>query len=168
MKNTFHGFHLPLPDYQILEGYIAMIYTELTKKSLRIAYDAHEGQVDRIGLPYIFHPYHLATQMSDEASICAAFLHDVVEDTEITFDDLIEQGISAEIVEAVRLLTHDETVPYMDYIRNIRDSGNPVAIAVKLADLCHNSDPTRMGDEGEKTVARRERYRAAMEILTAG
>jgi (p)ppGpp synthase/HD superfamily hydrolase len=145
-----------------------MIYTELTKKSLRIAYDAHEGQVDRTGLPYIFHPYHLATQMSDEASICAAFLHDVVEDTEVTFDELIERGIPAEIVEAVRLLTHDESVPYMDYVRNIRDSGNPVAIAVKLADLRHNSDPARMGDEGEKTVARREKYRAAMEMLTSG
>jgi len=145
-----------------------MIYTELTKKALRIAYDAHEGQVDRTGLPYIFHPYHLATQMSDEASICAAFLHDVVEDTEITFDDLIERGIPAEIVEAVRLLTHDEAVPYMDYVRNIRDSGNPVAIAVKLADLRHNSDPARMGDEGEKTVARREKYRAAMEMLLGG
>jgi len=56
-------------------------------------------------------------------------------------------------------------VPYMDYVRNIRDSGNPVAIGVKLADLRHNSDPARMGDEGERTVERRARYRAAMEML---
>jgi len=145
-----------------------MIYTDLTKKSLRIAYDAHEGQVDKTGLPYIFHPYHLAEQMSDEASICAAFLHDVVEDTAITFEDLIERGIPVEIVEAVRLLTHDEAVPYMDYVRNIRDSGNRVAIAVKLADLRHNSDPARRtGESGEETAARLARYRAAIEMLTA-
>jgi len=146
-----------------------MIYTDLTKKALLIAYDAHKDQVDRTGLPYIFHPYHLAEQMSDEASICAAFLHDVVEDTEITFEDLIEAGIPAEIVEAVRLLTHDDAVPYMDYVRNIKDSGNRVAIAVKLADLRHNSDPARRaGESGEEVAARLARYRAATELLTAG
>jgi len=143
-----------------------MIYTDLTKKALRIAWDAHRDQVDRTGLPYIFHPYHLAEQMPDEASICAAFLHDVVEDTEITFKDLIELGIPEEIVEAVRLLTHDEAVPYMDYVRNIRDSGNRTAVAVKLADLRHNSDPARRtGESGEEVAARLARYRAAIEML---
>jgi (p)ppGpp synthase/HD superfamily hydrolase len=142
-----------------------MIYTELTIKAMRIAFDAHNGQVDRIGVPYVFHPYHLAEQMTDETSVCAALLHDVVEDTEMTFEDLAERGITPEIIEAVRLLTHDEAVPYMDYVRNIRDSGNRAALAVKLADLRHNSDRSRMGEAGLKTVERRDRYLAALEML---
>jgi len=144
-----------------------MIYTDLTIKAMRIAFDAHKEQVDRIGVPYIFHPYHLAEQMTDEVSVCAALLHDVVEDTEITFDDLGRQGIPHEVIEAVRLLTHDDSVPYMDYVRNIKESGNPAAIAVKLADLRHNSDPTRMVGKNPdvKAAERRERYLAAQKLL---
>lgn len=65
-----------------------MIYTTLTNKALRLAYAAHHGQTDKSGQPYIFHPYHLAEQMTDEVSICVALLHDVVEDTDLTFADL--------------------------------------------------------------------------------
>ena len=67
-----------------------MIYTELTNKALRIAYDAHHGQVDSNGIPYIFHPLHLAEQMEDEISCCCAILHDVVEDTSVTMEELAE------------------------------------------------------------------------------
>ena len=70
-----------------------MIYTELTKKAMQVAFDAHKNQVDKSGLPYIYHPYHLAEQMTDEVSICVALLHDVVEDTSMTFDDLIANNI---------------------------------------------------------------------------
>lgn len=73
-----------------------MIYTEMTKKAMRIAFDAHKEQVDKTGLPYIFHPFHLAEQMTDEISVCAALLHDVVEDTELSFEALATQGISLE------------------------------------------------------------------------
>jgi (p)ppGpp synthase/HD superfamily hydrolase len=97
-----------------------MIYTEMCKKALRIAFDAHIGQVDRTGLPYVFHPFHLAEQMHDEVSVCAAFLHDVVEDTDVTFEDLAAQGMSEEVIDAMRLLTHDDDVLYMDYIRAIK------------------------------------------------
>ena len=62
-----------------------MIYTALTKKAMKVAYEAHHGQTDRSGTPYIFHPFHVAEQMDDELSVCTALLHDVVEDTEITF-----------------------------------------------------------------------------------
>ena len=68
-----------------------MLYTPLTCKAMKIAYDAHHGQVDKGGLPYIFHPYHLAESMEDEISCCAALLHDVVEDTHITMDELAAQ-----------------------------------------------------------------------------
>jgi (p)ppGpp synthase/HD superfamily hydrolase len=142
-----------------------MIYTEMTKKALRIAFDAHIGQVDRTGLPYIFHPFHLAEQMHDEVSVCAALLHDVVEDTDVTFEDLAARGISGEVIDAVRLLTHDDDVPYMDYVRAIKESGNAAAIAVKLADLAYNSDVSRLGGVGEKDFARLDKYKAAVNLL---
>ena len=64
-----------------------MIYTPLTNKAMRLAYDAHHGQADKSGLPYIFHPYHLAEQMTDEITVCAALLHDVVEDTSVNIEE---------------------------------------------------------------------------------
>ena len=85
-----------------------MIYTALTKKAMRIAFDAHKDQVDKAGLPYIFHPCHLAEQMEDEVSVCAALLHDVVEDSSMTFDDLAVQGIPTAVIDVLKLLTHDD------------------------------------------------------------
>ncbi|WP_350454911.1 GTP pyrophosphokinase [Slackia heliotrinireducens] len=141
-----------------------MLYTPLTELAMRIAYDAHHGQVDRAGLPYVFHPYHLAEQMDDEDSICVALLHDVVEDTDTTLDDLRDMGFPAQVVDALALLTHDPAVPYMDYVATIKT--NPLAAKVKLADLTHNSDLTRLlGEPGPKDLARREKYLAAMELL---
>lgn len=122
-----------------------MIHTEMTRRAARLAYDAHHGQLDDGGMPYVFHPFHLAERMPDEATTCAALLHDVVEHTDATFDDLA--GFPDEVVEAVRLLTHGEGVPYMDYVRGL--SGNRIARTVKLADLEHNSDMSRFrGAEG--------------------
>ena len=117
-----------------------MIYTELTKKAMSIAYNAHHGQVDKAGVPYVFHPLHLAESMEDEISCCAALLHDVVEDTDISLEELAKQ-FPAEVIEAVGLLTHTEDVDYFDYIRKIKT--NPIALKVKLADLAHNMDSTR-------------------------
>jgi len=143
-----------------------VIYTALTKKALRIAYDAHQGQVDKSGDPYIFHPFHLAEQMKDEPSTCVALLHDVVEDTNVTFADL-EAEFSPEIVDALRLLTHEDGVPYLDYVRAI--GANPIARAVKLADIAHNSDQTRFAgcdDASDETLERlRSKYAAALEVL---
>ena len=142
-----------------------MIYTPLTKKAMRIAYDAHHGQVDKGGDPYIFHPFHLAEQMQDETSTCVALLHDVVEDTDVTLEDL-QREFPHEVTEAVRLLTHAEGVPYLDYVAAI--AGNPVAKAVKLADLAHNSDETRMNTSGvteEKKAQLQDKYAKAKAIL---
>ena len=80
-----------------------MIYTALTNKAMKIAYSAHHGQTDKSGLPYIFHPYHLAEQMTDETSTCVALLHDVVEDTPLSLDDLAQKFPPA-VIEALRLL----------------------------------------------------------------
>jgi (p)ppGpp synthase/HD superfamily hydrolase len=132
---------------------------------MRIAYDAHHGQIDKAGTPYVFHPFHLAEQMTDEISTCVALLHDIVEDTGKTFDELAQGGIALEVIEILRLLTHDESVPYLDYVRQIKDSGNQAAIAVKLADLRHNSDLTRFDIVDGKARRRAEKYAAAIVLL---
>ena len=97
-----------------------MIYTELTKKAMKIAYDAHHGQLDKGGLPYVFHPWHLAEQMDDEISTIAALLHDVVEDTDWTLEQLEAEGFPPESMEALGLLTHPEGQPYMEYVAGLR------------------------------------------------
>ncbi|MBE5778166.1 MAG: HD domain-containing protein [Clostridiales bacterium] len=140
-----------------------MLYTALTKKAMKIAFDAHKDQTDKTGLPYIFHPFHLAEQMTDEATVCVALLHDVVEDTDITFDQLKMEGFPNEILQALKLLTHDQSVPYMDYVKEIKS--NPIAVKVKLADLTHNSDLTRMDVVDEWAVRRTEKYQKAIELL---
>ncbi len=93
-----------------------MIYTPLTYLAMRIAYDAHHGTMDRSGAPYIFHPYEVASRMDDELSTAVALLHDAVEDTGVTFEDLSAKGIPDEAIGPLRLLTHDPEVPYMTYI----------------------------------------------------
>lgn len=143
-----------------------MIYTELTNKAMRIAYDAHAGQLDKCGQPYIFHPFHVAEQMDDEASTCVALLHDVVEDSDVTLDDLVRE-FPSDVVEGVRLMTREPAVDYFDYVRAIK--GHPLAQKVKLADLAHNSDETRFaGCEDvtrEMLDKRHEKYARARAIL---
>ena len=143
-----------------------MIYTHLTNKALKIAYAAHHGQLDYNGIPYIFHPVHLAEQMEDEISCCVALLHDTVEDTDVTLDDLRAE-FPPEVTDAVALLTHEQGADYFDYVRRI--AANPIAAKVKLADLDHNSDQTRcIGSDltEEKLAYWREKYRKARAILT--
>ncbi|MBR1747379.1 MAG: HD domain-containing protein [Clostridia bacterium] len=132
-----------------------MIYTEMTQKAMKIAYEAHLGQYDKGGVPYIFHPTHLAEQMETEATATAALLHDVVEDTPLTIEDLRRAGISEEVLTAVELLTHKKDTDYFEYVRAIKK--NPVARAVKIADLRHNTDPTRLCDD-EHIRFKTERY----------
>lgn len=140
-----------------------MIYTENTKKALRICFDAHKDQVDKSGMPYVFHPFHLAEQMKTEETTIVALLHDVVEDSDYTLEDLKEFGFSGAVIDAVALMTHADDVEYMDYVRKIKD--NPIAKAVKLADLRHNSDLSRLDEVTEKALNRREKYLKAIELL---
>lgn len=141
-----------------------MIYTPMTRKAAAVAYDAHHGHIDDGGLPYIMHPLHLAEGMDDELSTCVALLHDVVEHTDVTFDDL-EGEFPPEVIRALRLLTHDERTDYMDYVRGIK--GDSLAVKVKLADLDHNSDRTRFEGTVPDDVVDSwiERYDAARRIL---
>ena len=140
-----------------------MIYTPLTKKALRISFDAHKNQVDKSGMPYVYHPFHLAEQMEDEYSVCVALLHDVVEDTDYTLTDLIEAGFPAPVTDAIALMTHDDAVPYMDYVKKLRN--DPIARAVKLADLRHNSDLSRLDVIDDRALERAEKYKEAIMLL---
>lgn len=142
-----------------------MIYTPLTNKAMKIAYAAHHGQLDYNGIPYIFHPIHLAETMDDEISCCVALLHDVAEDTHVTLEQLSRE-FPAEVIAVLKLLTHDDAVPYFDYVRAIK--GNPIAVKVKLADIAHNSDQTRcVGSDltEEKLAYWKAKYEKATKIL---
>ena len=140
-----------------------MIYTDLTKKALKLCFEAHKNQYDKSGMPYVFHPFHLAEQMTDELTTTVALLHDVVEDSDYTFEDLAGMGFTTQVLDALRLLTHADDVPYMDYVREIKK--NPIAAVVKMADLQHNSDLSRVDTVDEKVLARRGKYLAAMQLL---
>ena len=143
-----------------------MIYTALTNKALKIAYAAHDGQTDKAGMPYIFHPYHLAEPMDDEISVCVALLHDVAEDTAVTLESLAEK-FPQEVMEPLRLLTHKKGDDYLEYVKALKQ--NPTAKKVKLADLAHNADQSRFagipGISEEMLVYFRKKYAAAKAIL---
>ena len=143
-----------------------MVYTKLTVRAMQIAYQAHHGQVDKAGVPYVLHPVHLAEGMEDEVSACVALLHDVVEDTEWTFA-MLEAEFPPAVTDALRLLTHADEEPYMDYVRRIK--GNAVARRVKIADLKHNSDQTRFAGQPvseEKLAYFRVKYAEPLRYLT--
>ena len=139
-----------------------MINTQLTRKAMIIAYNAHMNQFDKAGVPYIYHPIHLAEQMETETECIVALLHDVVEDTDITFKDL-EKEFPKDSIEALKLLTHDKKVDYMEYIKAIKK--NDIAKKVKIADLIHNSDETRLENITLKDISRKEKYKKALDIL---
>ena len=106
--------------------------------ALRIATAAHAGQLDRDGYPAILHPLTVGLMGHTDEEKTAGSLHDVVEDTSVTFDNLIEEGIPIGVVNAIRLLTHGKESDYYDYIQGIIESGNPIALQVKYNDLKHN------------------------------
>lgn len=142
-----------------------MIYTELTKKALRISFNAHKDQVDKTGMPYVYHPFVVAEGVEDkgEYAVCVALLHDVVEDTDTTLDDLRAEGFPNEVVEAIGLLTHDDAVPYEQYLHPVK--ANPIAKAVKMSDLRHNMNLDRLDKVDDKALKRLAKYRNALDFL---
>ena len=140
-----------------------MIYTPMTKIALKLCFETHKDQVDKSGMPYVFHPFHLAEQMTDEETTIVALLHDVVEDSDRTLDDLKELGFSEKVLSAIELMTHADGVPYMEYVAKIKS--NPIAKEVKLADLKHNSDMSRLETVTPYDEARAEKYKKAIELL---
>ena len=114
------------------------VNNEQVELALAIALDAHKGQVDLDGKPAILHPLAVGMEGKNLTEMCVGFLHDVVEDSDYTFERLREMGVALKIIRTLQVLTHDKSVPYMDYIRSIEASGNEAALQVKLNDLRHN------------------------------
>lgn len=137
--------------------------TNYLEIAIRIAVNAHFGQLDKGGEPYIFHPLRLMGSVSTIEEKIVAVLHDVVEDSSYSFSDLEKSGIPEVCIDVLKLLTHDKDVPYMDYIKEI--ATNSIAKAVKLADLRDNSDLSRLKVITEKDKERLKKYQLAIEYL---
>ena len=135
------------------------------ERAIAIAAEAHADQKDRAGAPYILHPIRLMIQMDSENAMMAAVLHDVVENSVWTLDDLRKEGFSNEVLNAVDSLTHrdKEGEDYWDYIQ--RAKSDPIAIKVKLADLEDNLNPDRLNEVTEKDEKRFDSYHKAQEML---
>ena len=132
--------------------------------ALRIAVDAHNGQKDLDGNPVILHPITVGLAGNNREEIIGGFLHDVVEDTEFTFNDLLARGVDKTIVEALQLLTHTKDISYDEYVQRIATSGNSIAIHIKYNDLRHNLKRGRAGGHC-KIVAKHEKALAIIESL---
>ena len=140
-----------------------MIYTPMTNKAIKLMYEAHKNQLDKSGIPYVFHPWHVAESMTDEKRCIVALLHDVIEDTDITIDNLRQEGFPEDVIEAIDVLTHKEGVDYAEYIRNI--AHNPIAIDVKISDLLHNLDKSRLSDDLKTSKVKNELYQSSVNYL---
>jgi len=140
----------------------------MLEKAIALAANAHAGQKDKAGYPYILHPLRVMLNMTTESEMIAAVLHDIVEDTQITSEELRRQGFSEDILDAVRLLTKQDKdkQDYLSYIGQIRQ--NPIARKVKLADLEDNMNIRRLKDQdylNESDVARLKKYYQAWKIM---
>ena len=139
-----------------------MIYTKLTKRAMKIAYNAHMNQFDRAGVPYIYHPIHLAEQVDTEIECVVCLLHDVIEDSDISIDDL-EKEFPSEVIEAIKLLTRDKRETYIEYIRKIKSSD--LAVKIKILDIKHNLCEDRLDKIKIKDIVLKEKYKLALKIL---
>ena len=136
-----------------------------SEKAYKIAKKAHLGQVDKAGEDYIKHPEKVASFVKTDEEKAVAYLHDVIEDTELTLEDLYEYGFSKEILEAVDIITKKRGEDYQSYLNSVKK--NKLARAVKLADLRHNSDLTRFTEVTEKNIKRKEKYQKAIDFLNS-
>ena len=136
----------------------------LYQQALAIAEDAHKGQVDKAGVVYIQHPLYVASLVEGELAKTIALLHDVVEDSAWTLEDLRMEGLPEEVVQAVGILTKHRDESYEEYLMHVKQ--NPLARQVKLADLQHNSDLSRLTTVTEIDRKRAEKYRQAIAFLS--
>ena len=134
------------------------------EKAVQIAAQAHQGQRDKAGAPYLLHPLHMMMRMESEAAMMAAVLHDVVEDSEWTLDQLRAEGFSEEVLQAVECLTHRLGESYDEFVGRVQT--NAIARQVKLADLEDNMNIRRMAEITPKDLARLEKYHRAWRTLT--
>lgn len=135
----------------------------MLEKAILIATNAHKGQLDKGGSPYILHPLRLMFAMHNETEKICAVLHDVIEDTEITLDHLRNEGFSEEVLSALDALTRRSTETYDEFIRRIIK--NKIASNIKLADLRDNMDLSRISNPTQKDYERIEKYRKASNLI---
>ena len=140
-----------------------MIYTDMTKKAMKYMFEHHKNQFDKSGIPYVFHPFTVAYNLENEDECVVALLHDIVEDTKVTFEDLENEGFSTRVIDTLKLLTHKDEEDYFEYINRI--SKNELATKVKIQDLLHNMQDGRLNQVTEKDVQRKEKYKKALDIL---
>lgn len=140
-----------------------MIYTDMTKKAMKYMFEHQKNQFDKSGVPYVFHPFTVAFDLETEDECVVALLHDIVEDTSVTFEDLETEGFSSLVIETLKLLTHSDDEDYFEYINRI--SKNKLATSVKIQDLKHNMQDGRLNEVTEKDILRKEKYQRALDIL---
>ena len=135
--------------------------------ALRLCYEYHKGQTDKAGAPYFLHPISVALRVTTESEKITALLHDIIEDTELTLSDLrnFDFAFSDEVIEAVKAITKDPNEDYFEYIYRVKK--NPIATAVKIADLKHNLDLSRLSEVTDKDRRRAAKYRKALKILVS-
>jgi len=136
-------------------------------KALQIAAMAHEGQKDKAGAPYILHPLRVMLAVDGETAKIVAVLHDVIEDTPVTIDDLRKAGFGEEVVSAVLCVTHQKDETYAGYV--VRCKKNEIARQVKIADLADNCRPDRIILRPQKIdadLARLRKYAISHQYLT--
>ena len=136
---------------------------DLLEKAIGIAVEAHRGHRDRTGAPYILHPMHVMAGVDSDTEKIVAILHDVVEDTEWTFERLTQEGFPDEVIEALKCVTKREGEEYDDFVK--RSASNAIARKIKLADLDHNMDARRLSNVTEKDVERLKKYVRAWHFL---
>ena len=136
-----------------------------SEKAYEIAKRAHLGQIDKAGEDYIKHPEKVASFVNSDEEKAVAYLHDVIEDTELTLEDLREYGFSEEVLKAVDVITKKKGQDYQTYLNSVKE--NKLARVVKLADLRHNSDLTRLINITEKDIERKEKYQKAIDFLNS-
>lgn len=140
-----------------------LLESENVSKALKLATAAHKGQVDKAGVDYINHPVAVAESLATEDAQVVALLHDVVEDTSISLQNISERGFSERVVKAIDCLTKRDRESLRVYLERVKQ--DPLAVMVKLADLAHNSDLQRIPSPTEEDYTRAERYRREIAFL---
>lgn len=139
---------------------------KLIEKALEIALRAYAGKTDKAGQEYILHPLRVMGKMKTDEEMSVALLHDVIEDSDITAQELLAEGIPTDVIEAVLSLTKHQNEPYQDFIARVKK--NKLATKIKIADIEDNLNVLRLASLDKDDLARVQKYHAAWQLLNNG
>ena len=139
-------------------------YAKLLELAIAITHKAHAGQLDKAGKPYILHPLTVMAQMDTAESKIVAVLHDAIEDSDLTIEELVQEGFPELITNAIAAITKRDGEMYADYL--LRVMANAIARKVKIADVTHNMDISRIANPTEKDFQRLEKYKKVLNQLS--